>query len=251
MGKLDGKVALITGGSQGIGLTTAQHFIAEGAEHVFITVRRQEVLDEAVKKIDTKNVTAVQSDVSNMADLDKLYSIVHKEKGRLDIVFANAANNPSAPLGSITEQHFDDLININIKGVLFTVQKALPILVDGGSIILSGSIGSIKGSPTASVYCATKAAVRSFARCWTSDLKARKIRVNTLSPGPIETSMLRGAGNSEDENKAFIAGMLARSPMNRLGTPDEVAKAAVFLASDDSSYVTGIELFVDGGLAQI
>ncbi|CAF3823416.1 unnamed protein product [Rotaria sp. Silwood1] len=310
MGKLDGKVALITGGSEGIGLATAQRFITEGAEHVFITGRRQEVLDEAVKKIGSKNVTAVQGDVSNMADLDRLYDIIQKEKGRLDIVVANAgnnpnaplgaitekhfddlininvksvlftvqkalpilvdggsiiltgsigsmkatptaSNNPNAPLGAITEKHFDDLININVKSVLFTVQKALPILVDGGSIILTGSIGSMKATPTASVYCATKAAVRSFARCWTVDLKERKIRVNTLSPGPIKTPMLERAGKSEAENKAFITGMIARSPMSRLGTPDEIAKAAVFLASDDSSYITGIELCVDGGLAQI
>ncbi|CAF1171472.1 unnamed protein product [Rotaria sp. Silwood1] len=251
MGKLDGKVALITGGSEGIGLATAQRFITEGAEHVFITGRRQEVLDEAVKKIGSKNVTAVQGDVSNMTDLDRLYDIIQKEKGRLDIVFANAGNNPNAPLGAITEKHFDDLININVKSVLFTVQKALPILVDGGSIILTGSIGSMKATPTASVYCATKAAVRSFARCWTVDLKERKIRVNTLSPGPIKTPMLERAGKSEAENKAFITGMIARSPMSRLGTPDEIAKAAVFLASDDSSYITGIELCVDGGLAQI
>src|ERR1700722_12570496 len=182
MGKLDGKVALITGGSEGIGFATAQRFIAEGAEHVFITERRQEVLDEAVKKIGSKNVTAVQGDVCNMADLDKLYSVIQKQKGRLDILFANAGAGSFAPLGSITEKHFDDLFNVNVKGMLFTVQKALPILVDGGSIILNGSAGSVKGFSAASVLCATMAAVRSFARCWTVDLKERKIRVNTLSP---------------------------------------------------------------------
>lgn len=251
MGKLDGKIALITGGSQGIGLAIAQRFISENAEHIFITGRRQEVLDEAVKNIGSANVTAVQGDVSDMTDLDRLYNVIGKEKGRLDIVVANAAINPNSPLGSITEKHFDDLFNINVKGVLFTVQKALPLLVNGGSVILIGSIGSIKATPTASVYCATKAAIRSFARSWSIDLKDRKIRVNTLSPGPIETPMLKHAGRSEEENKAFVGSMLARLPMQRLGTPDEIAKAAVFLASSDSSFITGIELFVDGGLAQI
>jgi NAD(P)-dependent dehydrogenase (short-subunit alcohol dehydrogenase family) len=251
MGKLDGKIALITGGSTGIGFSTAQLFIAEGAAHVFITGRRQEVLDEAVKKLGGKNVTAVQGDTSNMADLDKLYSVIKKEKGHLDILFANAGGGDFAPLGSITEKHFDDTFNSNAKGVLFTVQKALPIFKDGGSIILNASITSVKGNPGLSVYSATKAAVRSFARCWTVDLKERKIRVNTLSPGPIDTPGIRGLGKNEEENKLFIAGMIAGTPMNRLGTPDEIAKAAVFLASDDSSYITGIELFVDGGTAQI
>src|ERR1700722_9067573 len=244
MGKLDGKVALITGGSEGIGLATAQQFIAEGADHVFITGRRQEVLDEAVKKIGSKNVTAVQGDVSNMADLDKLYSVIQKQKGRLDILFANAGIGSLAPLGSITEKSFDDIFNVNVKGVLFTVQKALPILVDGGSIILNGSIASIKGIPALSVPCATKAAIRSFARCWTVDLKERKIRVNTLSPGSIDTSTLRGLGTNKEEVEMNIVAWQAAIPMNRIGTPDEIAKAVVFLASDDSSYVTGIELFV-------
>jgi NAD(P)-dependent dehydrogenase (short-subunit alcohol dehydrogenase family) len=251
MGKLDRKVALITDGSDGIGLATAQRFIAEGAEHVFITGRRQEALDEAVKKISSKNLSAVQGDVSNMADLEKLYDVIKKQKGRLDIIFTNAGIAPATPLGSITEKDFDDLIKVNVKGVLFTVQKALPILVDGGSIILNGSMVSIKGSSDFSVYYATKAAVRSFARCWIIDLKERKIRVNTLSPGPIDTAMLRSVGNNEEEKKTFIAQMEAISPVNRIGTPDEIAKAAVFLASDDSSYVNGIELFVDGGMAQI
>lgn len=251
MGKLDRKVALITGGSEGIGLATAQRFVAEGADHVFITGRRQEALDEAVKKIGSKNVTAVQGDVSNLADLDKLYDIVKKEKGHLDIIFTNAGIAPATSLGSITEKDFDDLININVKGVLFTVQKALPLLVDGGSIILSGSMVSIKGSSNFSVYYATKAAVRSFARCWILDLKERKIRVNTLSPGPIDTAMLRSVGNNEEESKMLIAQMKASTPLNRIGTPDEIASVAVFLGSDDSSYVNGIELFVDGGLAQI
>jgi NAD(P)-dependent dehydrogenase (short-subunit alcohol dehydrogenase family) len=251
MGKLDGKIALVTGGSTGIGFATAQRFIAEGATHVFITGRRQEALDEAVKQLGGKNVTAVQGDTSDLADLDKLYSVIKKQAGHLDILFANAGGGEFAPLGSITEKHFDDTFNVNVKGVLFTVQKALPIFKDGGSIILNASIVSIKANPGFSVYSATKAAVRSFARCWTVDLKERKIRVNTLSPGPIDTPGLRGLGKTEEESKMFVAAMEAGAPLNRLGTPDEIAKAAVFLASDDSSYITGIELFVDGGTAQI
>ena len=251
MGKLDGKIALITGGSTGIGLATAQRFINEGAAHVFITGRRQEALDEAVKKLGSKNVTAVQGDTSNLADLDKLYSIIKKEKGHLDITFANAGSAEYIPLGSITEEHFDKLFNINVKGTLFTVQKALPIFKDGGSIILNGSIASIKGFPAFSVYSATKAALRSFARTWTVDLKERKIRVNALSPGPIDTPGLRGLNKIDEEDKKSLDAMAAAAPINRIGTPDEIAKVAVFLASDDSSYITGIELFVDGGLAQI
>jgi NAD(P)-dependent dehydrogenase (short-subunit alcohol dehydrogenase family) len=251
MGKLDGKIALITGGSDGIGLATAQRFVAEGVEHVFITGRRQKVLDEAVKKINSKNVTTVQGDVSNMADLDRLYSLIQKEKGRLDILFVNAAICETESITLVTEKHFDDIFNINVKGVLFTVQKALPIFVDGGSIILNASVGSIKGYPNESVYSASKSAVRSFARCWTVDLKGRHIRVNALSPGPIDTLMLRSGGNTEEEQKTYIDGCVADTPMNRIGTPDEVAKAVVFLASGDSSYITGIELFVDGGMGQI
>jgi NAD(P)-dependent dehydrogenase (short-subunit alcohol dehydrogenase family) len=251
MGKLDGKIALITGGSTGIGFATAERFIAEGAAHVFITGRRQETLDEAVKKLGGKKVTAVQGDTSNLADLDKLYSVIKKQTGHLDILFANAGSGTFAPLGSITEKHFDDIFNVNVRGVLFTVQKALPIFKDGGSIILNASIVSSKGMPAISVYSATKAALRSFARCWTVDLKERKIRVNALSPGPIDTPGLRGLGANEEEQKLFLATMTASAPMNRIGTSDEIAKVAVFLASDDSSYITGIELFVDGGTAQI
>jgi NAD(P)-dependent dehydrogenase (short-subunit alcohol dehydrogenase family) len=251
MGKLDGKIALVTGGSTGIGFATAQQFIAEGAAHVFITGRRQEALDEAVKKLGSKSVTAVQGDTSNLADLDKLYSIIQKQTGHLDILFANAGGGTFAPLGSITEKHFDDTFNVNVKGVLFTVQKALPIFKDGGSIILNASTVSVKGFPAFSVYSATKAALRSFARTWTVDLKERKIRVNALSPGPIDTPGLRGSSQNEEQEKELIATMSAGTVLNRLGTPDEIAKAAVFLASDDSSYVTGIELFVDGGMAQI
>ncbi|CAF0752694.1 unnamed protein product [Adineta steineri] len=251
MGKLDGKIALITGGSEGIGFATAQRFITEGVEHVFITGRRQIKLDEAVNKIGAKNITAVQGDTSNLADLDRLFSIIEKEKGRLNIIFANAATCTFAKLGTITEKHFDDTFNVNVKGVLFTIQKALPFLSEGGSIILNGSNSSNKGDPDLSAYCATKAAIRSFARCWTVDLKERKIRVNTLSPGAIDTPLLRSLGKDEEESEMLIASWQAAIPMNRIGTADEVAKAVVFLASDDSSYITGIELFVDGGLSQI
>ncbi|CAF2863454.1 unnamed protein product [Rotaria sp. Silwood2] len=251
MGKLDGKVALITGGSEGIGFATALRFIIEGAEHVFITGRRQEKLDEAVKKIGAVNITAVQGDVSNMTDLDKLIDIIKQEKGRLDIIFANAASCTLAMFGEITEKHFDDTFNVNVKGLLFTVQKALPLLVDGASIILNGSNSSIKADPAMSVYCATKAAIRAFARCWILDLKKRNIRVNTLSPGAIDTPLLRSIGATEKEVEANYATWQAATPMNRIGTPDEIAKVVVFLASDDSSFVTGVELFVDGGYSQI
>jgi len=245
MGKLDGQIALITDASDGIGFATAQCFIYEGAEHVFITGRRQEKLDEAVKKIGANNVTVVQGDTSNMADLDKLFEIIRQQKGRLDIIFANAGICQLAPFGTITEKHFDDTFNINVKGVLFTVQKALPLLVDGAFIILNGSVSSIKGDPALTVYCATKAAIRSFARCLTVELKERKIRVNTLSSGSIDTSLLRSLGGNEEKVENNLAAWQAGTPINRIGTPDEVAKAVVFLASDDSSYVTGIELFVD------
>jgi NAD(P)-dependent dehydrogenase (short-subunit alcohol dehydrogenase family) len=251
MGKLDGKIALITGGSDGIGFATAQRFLNEGAAHVFITGRRQDALNEAVKKLGSKKVTAVQGDASNLADLDRLYDVIKKEKGHLDILFANAGIFDAAPLGSISEKHYDSLFDINVKGVLFTVQKALPIFADGGSIILNASVVSIKGFPNNSIYSATKAAVRSFARCWTVDLKERKIRVNALSPGPIVTSVLKNVAKSDEEEEKILASLAALTVMNRTGTPDEIAKAAVFLASDDSSYVTGIDLFVDGGAGQI
>jgi NAD(P)-dependent dehydrogenase (short-subunit alcohol dehydrogenase family) len=251
MGKLDGKIALITGGSDGIGFATAQQFLIEGAAHVFITGRRQDALNEAVKKLGSKKVTAVQGDASNIADLDKLYDVIKKEQGHLDILFANAGIYDVAPLGSITEKHYDNLFNVNVKGVLFTVQKALPIFADGGSIILNASVVSLKGFANNSVYSATKAAVRSFARCWTVDLKERKIRVNALSPGPVDTSVFNNVVKTEEEKKQIHASLAAVTAMGRIGTPDEIAKAAVFLASDDSSYVTGIELFVDGGAGQI
>jgi NAD(P)-dependent dehydrogenase (short-subunit alcohol dehydrogenase family) len=247
--KLEGKVAVITGGNSGIGLATAQRFAAEGA-HVFITGRRPAELDEAVKQIG-RHVTGVPGDVSNLADLDRLFATVKQQQGRLDVLFANAGVGALAPLGSISEEHFDKAFNVNVKGLLFTVQKALPIFRDGGSIILNASIAASKGREGSSVYSATKAAVRSFARCWTTDLRHRQIRVNVISPGPIETPIFNKAGLTREQIDEFKASQVAAVPMGRMGTPDEVAKAAVFLASDDSTYVTGIELFVDGGVAQV
>jgi len=242
MGKLQGKVAVITGGSTGIGLATAKLFVREGA-YVFIMGRRQKELDEAVKAIGS-NISGVQGDVAKLADLDRLYETV-KGKGRIDIVFANAGLVEIAPLKEVTEENFDKIFNINVKGTLFTVQKALPLLNDGGSIILMGSVASAKGTPGWSVYGASKAAIRNFVRGWTVELKDRRIRSNVLSPGPIETPLV--AAQPQDA----IASIVSTIPMGRMGEPDEVAKAALFLASDDSSFVTGIELFVDGGRAQI
>jgi NAD(P)-dependent dehydrogenase (short-subunit alcohol dehydrogenase family) len=249
MSKHEGKVAVITGGNSGIGLATAQRLAAEGA-YVFITGRRQKELDAAVKLIG-KNVTAVQGDVSNLADLDRLYATVKQHKGRIDILFANAGGGEFAPLGAITEVHYDKTFNSNVKGLLFSVQKALPLFTNGGSIILNASIVSIKGTPALSVYSATKAAIRSFARTWTLDLKDRKIRVNVVSPGPIDTPGLNGLGTNAEQTAQFKAAMVSGVPLGRLGTSDEIAKAVSFLASDDSSFITGIELFVDGGMAQI
>ena len=249
MGKLEGKIALVTGGNGGIGLATAKRFVSEGA-YVFITGRRTEELAAAVKEIG-KNVTGVQGDVSKLADLDRLFAQIKREKGKLDIVFANAGVAKYAPIGSITEEFFDSIFNINVKGLLFTVQKALPLLPDGASIILNASIVGSKGLPTNSVYSATKAAVRSFARTWTTDLKDRRIRVNAVSPGATDTPGARDLlASSEvgEQRKKMIATV---TPLGRFGTPDEIAKAVVFLACDDSSYVTGIELFVDGGFAQV
>jgi NAD(P)-dependent dehydrogenase (short-subunit alcohol dehydrogenase family) len=249
MKKLEGKVAVVTGGTSGIGLATAQRFVAEGA-YVFITGRRQAELDAAVELIG-ENVTGVQGDVANLADLDRLYDTVREQKGRVDIVFANAGGGELVPLGEITEEHFDKTFNSNVKGLLFTVQKALPLFQDGGSIVLNASIVSIKATPAFSVYSATKAAVRAFARNWTLDLKGRGIRINVVSPGPIETPGLDGVVTDEEQRTQFKAGMAASVPLGRLGEADEIAKAVVFLASDDASYVNGIELFVDGGMAQI
>jgi NAD(P)-dependent dehydrogenase (short-subunit alcohol dehydrogenase family) len=249
MGKLDGKIALITGGSSGIGLATAKRFVNEGA-YVFITGRRDTELAKAVKEIG-KNVTAVRGDVSKLPDLDRLFAQIKREKAKLDIVFANAGIAKYAHLGKVTEELYDSIFNINVKGMLFTVQKALPLLVDGGSIILNSSIVGSKGLSANSVYSATKAVARSFARTWTTDLKDRHIRVNAISPGSIDTpglSDLLASSETGEQRKKMISSM---TPLGRFGTPDEIAKAAVFLASDDSSYVTGIELFVDGGFAQV
>ena len=248
-GKLEGKVAVITGGNSGIGLATAKRFVAEGA-YVFITGRRQTELDSAVKQIG-ENVTAVQGDVAKLDDLDRLYATVKARKGRIDILFANAGTAELVPLGSITEEHFDRTFNTNVKGLLFTVQKALPLIPDGASIILNASIVASTGNPAFSVYSATKAAVRSFARTWILDLKERKIRVNAISPGPINTPGLDGLGQTAGVGDQLKESLLASVPLGRLGTPDEIAKAVVFLASNDSSFVTGAELFVDGGAAQI
>jgi NAD(P)-dependent dehydrogenase (short-subunit alcohol dehydrogenase family) len=248
MSKHEGKIAVVTGGNSGIGLATAQRLANEGA-YVFITGRRQPELDAAVKLIG-KNVTAVQGDVANLADLDRLYATVKQQKGRIDILFANAGLGEFVPLGSITEAHYDKTFDVNVKGVLFTVQKALPLLVDGASVILNASIVSIKGVPAFSVYSATKAALRSFARSWTVDLKDRKIRVNVVSPGPIETPAIDRLAQAVGGDQ-LKAGLISGVPMGRMGTSDEIAKAVSFLASDDASFITGIELFVDGGMAQI
>ncbi len=243
MGKLEGKVAVITGATSGMALATAKLFVEEGA-YVFITGRRKETLDQAVKAIG-KNVTGVQADSSKLDDLDRLYATVKKEKGRIDVLFASAGSGELGPLGSITEEQFDRTFGLNVRGTLFTVQKALPLFSDGGSIILNGSIAGVKGFAGAGVYSASKAAVRSFARTWTVELKDRKIRVNVLSPGTIDTAILdvfpQGA-------KDFFVSLI---PWRRMGRPEEIATAVLFLASSDSSFVTGIELFVDGGAAQI
>ncbi|MDZ8095875.1 MAG: glucose 1-dehydrogenase [Nostoc sp. DedQUE05] len=249
MKKLEGKIALVTGGNSGIGLATAKQFVAEGA-YVYITGRRQAELDAAVEAIG-KNVTAVQSDVSNLADLDRLFATIKQEQGQLDIIFANAGGGQIAPLGAITEEHFDKTFNVNVKGLLFTVQKALPLLPEGASIILNASITSIKGTPAFSVYSATKAAVRSFARNWILDLKERKIRVNAISPGVVPTPGYDHLGLNDQQLQEFVDSQASTIPLGRVGKPDEIAKAVVFLASDDSSFVNGIELFVDGGMAQI
>ncbi|MBD1864833.1 MULTISPECIES: SDR family oxidoreductase [Trichocoleus] len=249
MNKLEGKVALITGGNSGLGLATAKRFVAEGA-YVFITGRRQPELDAAVEAIG-KNVTGVQSDASKMEDLDRLFATIKQEQGHLDVIFANAGGGEIASLGAITEEHFDKTFNTNVKGLLFTVQKALPLLPEGASIILNASITSIKGTPAFSVYSATKAAVRSFARNWILDLKDRKIRVNAISPGVVPTPGYNLMGLNEEQVQEFVDSQAANIPLGRVGTPDEIAKAVVFLASDDSSFVNGIELFVDGGMAQI
>ena len=243
MGRLQDKVAVITGGSTGIGLATAHLFVKEGA-HVFITGRRQKELDQAVKAIGI-NAIGVQGDVASLADLDRLYETIKTAGRRIDIVFANAGFVEVLPLGKITEEHFDKLFNTNVKGTLFTVQKALPLLNDGASVILTGSVSSVKATAGFWVYGATKAAIRNFVRAWTVELKDRRIRSNVLSPGPTDTPLSNGAPPDA------IARIVSTVPMGRMGTSEEIAKAALFLASDDSSFVTGIELFVDGGRAQV
>ena len=243
--KLEGKIALITGGSAGIGLATAKQFVEEGA-YVYIVGRRKPELEAAVASIGS-NVTAIQGDVTNLADLDRIYAQISKEKGRVDIVFANAGGGPLVPLGSITEEHFDQVFNVNVKALVFTAQKALPLMPNGGTIILTGSIVGIKGFPAFSIYSAAKAAVRNFARTWTTDLKDRSIRVNVISPGPIDTPLLNEAFSNPNDMKALASTVV----MGRLGRPEEIAKAVTFLASGDASFITGAELFVDGGAAQV
>jgi len=249
MGKLDGKVALITGGSSGIGLATAHEFVKEGA-FVFVTGRREAELAAAVNEIG-HSVTGVRADVSNSDDLDRLFSQITTEKGRLDVVFANAGIAKYAPLGQISEELYQSIFDVNVKGVLFTVQKALPLIPQGGSIVLNASIVGSKGLPANRVYSATKAAIRSFARTWTTDLKNRHIRVNAVSPGSTDTAGLRDLLGSSEVGQERLKMISGAVPLGRLGRPAEVARAVVFLASDDSSYITGTELFVDGGFAQV
>jgi NAD(P)-dependent dehydrogenase (short-subunit alcohol dehydrogenase family) len=249
MGKLEGKIALITGGNSGIGLATAKRFVNEGA-YVFITGRREPELAAAVEEMG-RNVTGVQGDVSNLGNLDHLFAQIKQEKGNLDIVFANAGVAKYAPFGTITEEFYDSIFDINVKGLLFAVQKALPLMRDDGSIILNASIVASKGLPANSVYSATKAAVRSFARTWTTDLKDRRIRVNAVSPGATDTPGLSDLLASTETGQQRLKMISNSVPLGRLGTSDEIAKAVVFLASDDSSYITGTELFVDGGFAQV
>jgi NAD(P)-dependent dehydrogenase (short-subunit alcohol dehydrogenase family) len=249
MGKLEGKIALVTGGNSGIGLATAKQFVNEGA-YVFITGRRDAELAAAVKEIG-RNVSAVRGDVSKLSDLDSLFAQIKREKGKLDVVFANAGVAKYAPLGKISEEFYDSIFDINVKGLLFTVQKALALMSDGGSIILNASIVASKGFSANSVYSATKAAVRSFARTWTTDLKDRRIRVNAVSPGSIDTPGLNDLLASSETGQQRLKMISNSVPLGRLGKPDEIAKAVVFLASDDSSYIAGTELFVDGGFAQV
>jgi NAD(P)-dependent dehydrogenase (short-subunit alcohol dehydrogenase family) len=249
-GKLEGRVAVVTGGNSGIGLATAKRFVAEGA-YVFITGRRQAELDRAVEEIGPRAV-GIRADSSNLADLDGLYDRVKIEKGRIDVLFANAGGGSMLPLGSITEEQYEDTFGRNVKGVLFTVQKALPLLVDGASVILTGSTAAAGGTPAFSVYAASKAAVRAFARNWILDLKERRIRVNVISPGPTRTpGLVDLAGPDAAQQQGLLDHMAAQVPLGRVGDPDEIARAAVFLASDDASFVTGAELFVDGGEAQV
>jgi NAD(P)-dependent dehydrogenase (short-subunit alcohol dehydrogenase family) len=247
--KLEGKIALVTGGTSGIGLATAKRFIAEGAT-VVITGRRKEVLDAAVKELGPK-ASGVQADAGKLADLDKLFAQIKQQHGRLDVLFVNAGGGEFATIDQVTEEHFDKTFATNVKGVVFTVQKALPLMSKGATIVLNASIVSVKGMPAFGVYSATKAAVRSFARTWTNELKDRQIRVNVVSPGPIDTPGVDGLASNAEEAKQIKAGLTSQVPLGRMGQPDEIAKAVVFLASEDSSYVAGVELFVDGGMVQV
>ena len=247
--KLAGKISLVTGGSSGLGFATAKRFAEEGA-FVFITGRRQAQLDAAVAKIGDSAI-GIRGDVSNLRDLDRIFDTIREQKGRLDVLFANAGGGGIAPLGQITEEHFDTTFATNVRGLLFTVQKALPLMSAGASIVLNASTTSTVGTPAFSVYSATKAAVRSFARNWTLDLKGSGIRVNAVSPGVVPTPGYELLGLSPEQVQGFIDVQVENIPLGRVGTPEEIAKAVVFLASDDSSFVTGIELFVDGGMAQI
>ena len=249
MGRFENKVVVVTGGTSGIGLASARAFASEGAS-VFITGRRQQVLDAAVKSIGGK-VTGVRADMANLADIDRLYDAVQQQHGQIDVIFANAGGGSFAPLGAIDEAHFDQTFATNVKGVLFTVQKALPLLRDGAAVILTSSTTSISGTPAFSVYSASKAAVRNFARNWILDLRDRRIRVNAISPGVTETAgvdALFGGGEQAKGTKDYLAGQI---PAGRIGQPEEIAKAVLFLASDEASFVNGIELFVDGGQVQI
>jgi NAD(P)-dependent dehydrogenase (short-subunit alcohol dehydrogenase family) len=249
MGKLEGKVAVITGGNSGIGLATAKRFVEEGA-HVVISGRREKELKEAAAFIG-RNVTTVTGDITRLQDLDRLYAVVKEKHGRIDVLFANAGWGEVAPLEAATEAHFDKTFDLNVKGLFFTAQKALSLFKDGGSIILNSSVANVMGVPAFTVYAASKAAVRSFARGWTMELKDRKIRVNTVSPGPIETPALENAGLTPEQAKQAADQFVSQVPLGRRGKPEEIAAAVVFLASDESSYVTGMDLAVDGGMAQV
>lgn len=249
MGKLSGKIAVITGGNSGMGLVTAKRFVEEGA-HVVITGRREKELREAAELIG-RNITTVTGDVSRLEDLDRLYSVVREKHGKIDILFANAGLGQLTPLATVSEATFDHTFDVNVKGLFFTVQKALPLLTNGASIVLNASIVASKGMENFSVYSASKAAVRSFARSWTAELKSRKIRVNAISPGPIETPIFGKMGLTQAQVDQFSEQIVSQVPLGRKGRPEEIASTLVFLASDESSYITGIDLSVDGGMAQV
>ena len=249
MGKLEGKVAVVTGGSSGIGLATAKRLVEEGA-HVIITGRREKELKEAAALIG-RNVTTVAGDISRLDDLDRLYAIVKEKHGHIDVLFANAGWGEVAPLETATEAHFDKTFDLNAKGTFFTVQKSIPLFKDGGSIILNSSVANVMGLPTFAVYAASKAAVRSFARGWAMELKGRKIRVNAVSPGPIETPALEKAGLTPEQAQQAAEQFVSQVPLGRRGKPEEIAATVVFLASDESSYITGVDLAVDGGMVQV